>query len=427
MQTEPLWHMNLNRRGDISRRQALQFGAAGLAGSAFLGAIHAQAAELKKQNRACILMWLSGAPSQLEMFDPKPGTKNGGPTKAISTSVAGIKIAEHWPKLAKQMREIAVIRAMVGKEAAHDRGTYHLHTGRRLGAPEKFPTFGSVVAHQLGDDGSDLPNFVSIGQTQSSGFLGVKVAPFIVNRAGQLPADVSTATPRARMDRRLALLQEQESDFAAAGASALVDEHKVLYSKATRLMRTPRLKSFTLNGESEETKAAYGSNPTGQGLLVARRLIESGVPFVEVRKGGWDMHDSVFDRIKPAAGEVDQGVSALLIDLKERGMLDKTLVICMGEFGRTPKINSRTPKPGRDHWARNFNILLAGAGIRGGQAIGATSDDGQEVIRRPVTVEDFFQTLCKAMTIDADEEFWTPSGRPLKIVDGGQPVNELFS
>ena len=266
----------------------------------------------------------------METWDPKPGTGNGGPTKAIQTALSGVSIAEHWPRMAKALGDVSIIRSMVGKEAAHARGTYHLHTGRRMGGPEKHPNFGSVVAAELGDTNSELPNFVSVGQTLSSGFLGVNVAPFIVNRAGQLPANVSSAVASPRVSRRLALLKAQDAELSEAGAAALVEEHRVLYERARRLMTSPKLKSFKLVGEPAARQQAYGKNRFGQGLLVARRLVEAGVPFVEVRRGGWDMHNSLFTRIKPAAAEVDRGVASLLGDLKQRGLLKRTLVIVAG-------------------------------------------------------------------------------------------------
>ena len=405
----------------LSRRQAL-----GLSAASLLAPLGLHAEQIKKQQRACILVWLAGAPSQMETWDPKPGTGNGGPTKAIKTALPGVSIAEHWPQMAKALGNVAIIRSMVGKEAAHARGTYHLHTGRRLGGPEKHPNFGSVVAAELGDTNSELPNFVSVGQTLSSGFLGVNVAPFIVNRAGQLPANVSTAVASPRVSRRLALLKAQDADLSKAGAASLVEEHRVLYERARRLMTSPKLKSFKLDGEPAARQQAYGKNPFGQGLLVARRLVEAGVPFVEVRRGGWDMHNSLFTRIKPAAAQVDRGVASLLDDLKRRGLLERTLVIVAGEFGRTPKVNSKSPAPGRDHWARSFGLMLAGAGIRGGHVVGKTSANGQEVVDRAVSVEDLFQTICSAMKIDADKELFTPGGRPLKIVDGGKPISEIL-
>lgn len=426
MQSDALLHLNLNRRGQFTRRNFLQAAALGVAGSPLLSQIQLNAAEMKKQGRACILLWLAGAPSQLETWDPKPGSPNGGETRKIQTQTPGIEIAHYWPKIASVMNDVALIRSMTGKEAAHERGTYHLHTGHRMLGIEKFPHFGSVVARELGDPNSDIPNFVSIGQTLSSGFLGVQVAPFIIDRPGQLPANVTSDASAARQRRRLALLSQQERDFAQAGAEALVQEQSKLYQKASLMMTSPRLKAFEFDGESEDMQTAYGKNQLGQGLLVARRLVEAGVPFVEVRSTGWDMHSSIFRNMERRAADVDQGLSQLLTDLKSRGLLEKTLVLCMGEFGRTPKINARPPAPGRDHWVRNFNLLMAGAGIKGGQAIGKTDENGQEITDNPVQVEDLFQSMCKAMGINADMELHTPIGRPVRLVDGGAVIKGLF-
>ena len=426
MQTDALLHLNLNRRGGVSRRKFLQAASLSVAGSTLLSQFQLNAEELKKEGRSCILVWLAGAPSQMETWDPKPGTPNGGETKKISTQSAGVEIAHYWPKIASVMNDVALIRSMTGKEAAHERGTYHLHTGHRMLGIERFPHFGSVVAKEIGDPQSDIPNFVSIGQTLSSGFLGVQVAPFIINRPGQLPSNVFNSTPELRQQRRLALLSRQENDFNEAGAETLVKEHAKLYQKATLMMKSPKLKAFKFDDEPTNMQAAYGKSQLGQGLLVARRLVEVGVPFVEVRSGGWDMHSSVFKSMERRAPSVDQGLSQLLIDLKQRGLLEKTLVICMGEFGRTPKINARPPSPGRDHWVKNFNLLMAGAGIKGGQAIGKTDMNGQEIVDSPVQVDDLFRSMCKAMQIDADMEMHTPVGRPVKLVESGEVIKGLF-
>ncbi|MEK6260918.1 MAG: DUF1501 domain-containing protein [Planctomycetota bacterium] len=251
-------------------------------------------------------------------------------------------------------------------------------------------------------------------------------APFDITKPGELPDNVTKPVADPRLNQRLALLAEQNADFAKAGADKLVQERETLYERANKLVNSPRLKAFQLDDESDASKSAYGGSKFGQGLLVARRLVESGVPFVEVARAGWDMHQDLYSRMKPTAAEVDRGLSQLLADLKQRGLLQKTLVVCLGEFGRTPKINSRGNNPGRDHWARNFSILLAGGGIQGGTVVGKTSDNGQEIVDRALSVEDFFQTMCRALNIDASKELVTPEGRPLKIVDGGQPVKELF-
>jgi hypothetical protein len=421
--------ISLNRHGLITRRRLLQLSGAGFAGLSGVGILQSlglSADQIKRQGKACIMCFLSGAPSQLETWDPKPGTENGGPTKAIDTKIAGVQFAEYWPKLAAMTDStVSVIRSMSGKEAAHERGRYHLRTGRRMVGSEQHPHFGSVVAHKLGDPESDIPNFVSIGNTISSGFLGVQVAPFVIDRPGELPANVSSNLAEARRKQRMALLGQQDADFAAAGATALVAEHQELYAKAAKMMTSKRLGAFKLDGEDDKTKAAYGSHAFGQSCLVARRLVEAGVPFIEVQRGGWDMHSNLWQNMPRAAGEVDQGVSQLLTDLKQRGMLEKTLVIVLGEFGRTPKINQQTPQVGRDHWARNFNVLIAGCGISGGVCVGATSEDGMEITDRPVFVDDLFQTMSECLGIDPYEELYTPAGRPLRIVDNGTTIEEL--
>ncbi|QDT32433.1 DUF1501 domain-containing protein [Thalassoglobus polymorphus] len=424
-----LLHVNLNRHGDVTRRDLLRLAGGGFASMSCLGllrSIGVNAEEIKKEGRSCIMVFLSGAPSQLETWDPKPGTTNGGPTKTIQTAIPGVEFAEYWPKMAKMMKDVSVIRSMAGKEAAHDRGRYHLRTGHRLLGPNKFPHIGSLVAHKLGDPESDIPNFVSIGQTVSSGFLGVEVAPFVIDRAGQLPANMKGSVAGARASRRMEMLRQQDNQFVKAGAESIGREHQELYRKASRMMTSSRLKAFTFEGESDKTKQQYGSNAFGQSCLVARRLVESGVPFVEVQRGGWDMHQNLWRNMPRTAGEVDQGLSTLLTDLKQRGMLEKTLVICLGEFGRTPKINQRTPAVGRDHWAKNFNLLIGGGGVQGGVCVGKTSSDGMEITERPISVDDLFATICTSLTIDPNEELITPGGRPLRIVDEGLPVDEIL-
>jgi uncharacterized protein (DUF1501 family) len=424
-----LLHVTLNQQGQLTRRNFLELASAGLvcsASGALLQAIQLHAADLKRAGRSCILVFLNGAPSQLETWDPKPGTANGGPTKAISTRIAGVQFAEYWPKLAAAMDQLSVIRTIAGKEAAHERGQFHLRTGYRMG-PTKYPHFGSIVAQRLGDPQAELPNFVSIGNTISSGFLGVKTAPFVINKAGTLPENVQSSVNEQRRKRRLEALYQQDQTFALSGARDIAEEHAALYQKAAQLMTSARLKAFTLDGENDKTRQDYGNHAFGQGCLVARRLVEAGVPFVEVQRGGWDMHENLWQNIPKTAAEVDQGVSALIADLKSRGLLERTLVLVLGEFGRTPKINQRTPNVGRDHWARNFNALIAGGGLRGGVCVGTTNADGQEITDRAVDVADLFATLCHSLQLDPDEELITPEGRPIRIVDDGLAIRELLS
>jgi uncharacterized protein (DUF1501 family) len=288
----------------------------------------------------------------------------------------------------------------------------------------KYPNLGSVVAQELGEPAAELPNFVSVGDTVGPGFLGIQSAPFVVNSPGELPANVAMQVSKERMNRRLDLLKEQNADLGKVGAGEIAASQQGLYDQAARMVLSPKLKAFDLKTESDKTRDGYGRNGFGQGLLMARRLVEAGVPFIEVRKGGWDNHNDLWKAVPRNAGEVDLGLAQLIRDLRSRGMLDSTLVVCMGEFGRTPKINNRG---GRDHYPKAFSALLAGSGIKGGRAIGKTNDNGTEVAERPVSVSDLFQTFCKALKLNPSTEMVTPQGRPVKIVEDGKPVGELFS
>lgn len=428
---QSLIHVRTAGDGILSRRAFLRNVGAGIAGLGLLGwkdAVTLQAAELRKRGLACILLFMRGGPSQLETFDPKPGTATGGPTRAIPTPVPGVEIADGWPKLAGEMKDVALIRSMTNREGEHQRATYQLHTGYVPSGSVKYPSLGSVVAAEIGPEDFDLPHFVSIGNratTIGSGFLGMSAAPFVVSNPAQMPGNVEL--PRglsgARFGKRLGLLKDLEADFAQAGGGPLVEGHRNLYESASQMVLSPRLKAFDIRQEKDAVRDRYGRTPFGQGCLMARRLVEAGVTFVEVESNGWDTHQDNFERIKALSGAVDPAFAALVSDLRERGMLDRTLVIWMGEFGRTPRIN---PNTGRDHFPRAFNVALAGGGIRGGRVIGATSPDGSTVTQRPVSVPDLFCTFCHALEIDPRKENMSGLGRPIKIVDGGQPVKELF-
>jgi hypothetical protein len=432
MSLQSLMHIQTSRDGVVNRRTFLRNVALGAAGLSVLGwkdAMTLQAEELRKRGMACILLFMRGGPSQMETFDPKPDTTNGGPTKAIATAVNGIRIAENWTNIARSMKDIALIRSMTNKEGEHVRATYQLHTGYVPGGGVKHPSFGALAAAELGTPDFDLPHFVSIGNrlgTIGSGFLGMHVAPFVVANPLQMPnnAELPGGIGKDRFGRRLDLLKDLEQDFADAGGAPRVEEHRTLYGSAAQMVLSPRLKAFDVADEKDAVRDRYGRSPFGQGCLLARRLVETGVTFVEVESNGWDTHDDNFNRVKSLSESVDPAFAALIGDLKERGRLDTTLVVWMGEFGRTPKVNPRT---GRDHYPRAFNVALAGGGIKGGQAIGATSDDGSDVKERPVGVADLFCTFCEALKINPRKENMSGIGRPFKIVDGGQAVKELFA
>ncbi|GIW81029.1 MAG: hypothetical protein KatS3mg105_2836 [Gemmatales bacterium] len=429
MNTQLLMHVQMSRHGIVSRRGFLRSVSAGAAAAGLLGwkeAVTIHAEELRKQGMACILLFMQGGPSQFETFDPKPGHDNGGPTKAIETAVPGIQIAEHWPEVAKQMKDIALIRSMTNREGAHARAAYQLHTGYVPSGAVKYPSLGSIVANEIGPKDFDLPGFVSIGSRRflvGAGFLGTRVAPFAVDDPQRMPNNVSLPVADSRFQRRLRLLGDLEDDFASAGGGPRVAEHRQLYDNASRMVRSPRIKAFDISQESDKTRDRYGRNAFGQGCLLARRLVEAGVTFVEVMQNGWDTHQDNFTRVQTLSSQADPALAALIADLKERGRLDKTLIIWMGEFGRTPRINART---GRDHYPRAFSLLLAGGGIKGGQVIGKTSNDGTDVVERPVTVPDLFCTFYRALNINPRKENISDLQRPIKLIEGGSEIKELL-
>jgi hypothetical protein len=305
---------------------------------------------------------------------------------------------------------------------------YQLHTGYLQSATVRHPALGATAAAELGAEAFDLPHFVNIGHRSGvigSGFLGMSFEPFRLVDPTKLPNNIElpTGIDADRFSRRNELLLDLEADYAGAGGRAPVRDHQALYGKAQRMVLSPRLKAFDLTEEQDAIRDRYGRNEFGQSCLLARRLVEKGVTFVEVESPGWDTHDDNFNRVKKLAGNVDPAFAALVADLKDRGLLEKTLVVWMGEFGRTPRIN---PKAGRDHHPLSFNVALAGGGVKGGQVVGATTSDGALVDSRPVTVPDLFCTFCQALGIDPRKERISPLGRPLKIVEGGAPVTELF-
>src|SRR5437868_2960941 len=329
MATQSHLALRVDSRGLVSRRAFLG-GLTGVALAGF-GGLHAAADEMRRQGRACILLWMAGGPSQFETFDPKPGARTQGPTRAIATSVPGLHVAEHWPRMAPLMKEVALVRSMTSTEGNHGRATYLLHTSYAPSGGIVHPGFGSLVAQQLGEADFDLPHVVSIsGQTIGSSFLGVRYAPFVVTNPNQPPDNLVPPVSPDRLDRRLGLMKELEAPLARSGAAPLVRDHQALYDQTARMALSPRAKAFDLAGEPEKVRDAYGRSAFGQGCLMARRLVEAGVTFVEVQSPGWDTHSNELPALKKLIPPVDQGTAALFSDLKDRGLLDRTLVIWMG-------------------------------------------------------------------------------------------------
>lgn len=440
----------LSRR-DFARLAAL--GAFGVSLSRWLPALAAEAAAHPQRTRACILLWMAGGPSQIDTFDPKPGHANGGVFEPIETSVPGIQISEHLPKLAQVFQHVAPIRSVTSKEGDHSRATYAVRTGYKSEGPVQFPTLGSLISKELATPAAELPDYVSIGPYKilnpaafAPGFLGPKYAPLVVGdqNPGVTPnyddralrvrnLDLAKDVDLAQADARLELLAGLETDFASEHPGAAAASHRSAYDQAVRMMRSEAVKAFDLSGEPAALRDAYGRNQFGQGCLLARRLVERGVPFVEVSLSGvqgapglgWDTHQSNFARVKQLCGVLDPGWATLIGDLKDRGLLETTLIVWMGEFGRTPKINQGG---GRDHFPNAWSAVLAGGGIRGGQTIGRTSAGGESVQDRPVTIPDLVATLCKALGLDPRKQNISNVGRPIRLADPeAKPIEEVLA
>lgn len=382
---------------------------------------------LNAQADAVIVLWLAGAPSQFETFSPKPGTKAGGITKAIDTNVAGIRLSENLPLLSQQMDKLTIIRSLTSKEGNHNRASYLMHTSYPPVGVVKHPSFGAITAKELGGAKEfDLPYFISIsGPSYSAEFLGKEYSPYVIKDVDKPLQNITKFKDisDSRFDERLKLLGDLEDGFYDSNGLDDVKEHKLIYEKSVKLMKSPLIKAFDLSEESDILKKAYGDNSFGKGCLMARRLVESGVKFVEVTLDGWDTHQDNFSRTQKLCKKLDPAFSALVQDLSQKGMLDKTLVLCMGEFGRTPNIN---PNEGRDHYPNAFACAVAGGGFKGGKVYGETSDDGGNVTLNPVTPENLFATLCFQLGIDFNKINYSPQGRPLKYVNDGSVIEELL-
>jgi Protein of unknown function (DUF1501) len=419
----------------MSRRQALGAGLLGTLGLALSPTFQRLLAAEgpARRAKACILVWLNGGPSHLDTFDPKPDAPDDyrGPVQTIDTAAAGVRLSGYFPQLAKEAKNYALIRSLTSKEADHDRANFFIHTGNLRSETVDYPGLGAVVAKTRSEEKDELPNFVSInGAGGDGGFFGVEFSPHVISDLAN-PIDnlnLPDGVDEDRLVRRLKGLDALNRSFAGRSDPGRTADHERFHAKALRLRTSPALKAFDIKAEKQETIDAYGAAPDEavfqKSCLMARRLVENGVKFVEVMLDGWDTHQDNFNGTSNLAQVLDPTLSALLRDLGERGMLNETLVLCMGEFGRTPKINDQT---GRDHWSEAFSVLLAGGGVKGGQVIGQTDEKGEQVKERPVTIPDYFATLLTALGIDPAKQYRTPGGRPIKLADKGKVVAELFS
>jgi hypothetical protein len=368
---------------------------------------------------------MTGGASHIDTFDPKPDNSTSE-FKPISTAVAGIQVSENLPKMAAQMKECALLRGMSTTEGSHGRARYYMHTGYRQGVGGvTHPSLGSIASAKLGRADADLPNFVCLGGSAfGAGYAGPQHAPVEIADPARGVDNLRALGGLSAFDKKASLLEEIERGFLDRLPTAAAEAHQKTYQRAIALMHSQQAKAFDLDQETSSARDLYGRTRMGNACLLARRLIEHGIAFVEIPMNGWDTHRDNTGRVKTLSGELDQPMAALIADLKQRGMLDSTLVVWMGDFGRTPKVGKQG---GRDHYPKAWTTLLAGGGIRGGQAVGKTDNLGGQVVERPTSAIDFMATVCKALDIDYTKEFTTRDGRPIRVVDKGEKVvKELF-
>ncbi len=416
----------------LTRRRFL--GAAGAFGAGtFLGLWDPRTLLAKPQAgapaKSVILLWMGGGQSHLDTWDPKPEHANGGSFQAIQTAAKGIRVCEHLPRLANEFSDISIVRSLTNKEGNHDRATYQLHTGRTPMASFQHSTYGSVAARELAGDSPELPPYVTInGRRWAAGHVGSAHAAFHIGSATEPAQNLSfhESVNSNRIKSRLNLLNELDKSFRKKHErEEVINAYAEHYRAAYRLMTSPASRAFDLSEEPAANRDWYGMTQFGQGCLLARRLVQEGVRFIEVNFGGWDTHQENFETVAAKCLILDQAFSSLVIDLRARNLLDQTLIVLCSEFGRTPIINKNS---GRDHWPRVFSAVLAGGGIIGGRTIGASSRDGGEVRDRPVQVDELHTTICHQLGINSRKKIEAADSRPIRIVErrDAEPIKELL-
>ena len=437
----------------FSRRNCLKLGLGAWIGGGLVDALRlrgeaASSGGPRPTATNCILIWMDGGPTHFETFDPKPTApaEVRGEFNPISTKVSGVQFSEHMTKLASGLDSFAMIRSIRHNQGNHGAGNHYMMTGSPpripvgCGAFVSFhPSMGSVVAKELGRD-NGLPSYFSMPQMSRSGgpnFLGAKYAPFVVAddpnkdnfrvRDVALPKGLTDDRFGSRTDlRKLVDRIPRIEDEAAGDPVKSIDEY---YHQGYNLVTSPEAQAaFQVQSESDEVRTAYGRDSFGQRCLLARRLVEAGVPFVTVYDGGWDHHSNIFGACRTRLPKWDNTVATLISDLNDRGLLDSTLVVALGEFGRTPKISTLSGQstPGRDHWANAMSVLMAGGGTPGGVVVGATDRKGYSAVDRVLSPENFVSTVYTKLGIDPNKVLYTPQGRPSHLVSDPTPINELL-
>jgi len=376
----------------------------------------------------CIYLYMSGGMTHLDTLDPKPGAETQGPVRAIDTAAEGIQISQYLPRLAKQMDQTAIVRSLSSTQGAHDRGRYLMKTSYTERGTIRHPAMGAWVLRHQGRTNQSLPGNVRIGPDSrhpGAGFMEARYAPLPIGdpSSGLQNSKLSRGTTQPQFEKRLSLSEQFDSGFRAKFDQKQVRSYTDAYENAIRLMSSEELEAFNIYREPEQTRQVYGQDAFGQGCLLARRLIENDVRFVEVSLGGWDTHQGNFQRVPERTAILDQALGTLLADLSERGLLDETLVVLATEFGRTPRINQNQ---GRDHYPRAFSCLLAGGGIKGGQVYGETDATGEEVSDGYTEVPEFNATIGAALGLPLTKKVVSPSKRPFTVANKAEPIAELF-
>lgn len=437
----------LHHLDELSRRQFVANTARTALGVSILpfaaGAPKALAAGGGKAKH-CIFFYMSGGMTHMDTFDPKPGAETAGNTKTIPTGVAGVELAEYLPGLAEHFNDIAVIRSMTQKTGDHRGGSYWMHTSYQPRATIIHPTMGPWAETLLGKtEGSTLPNSVAIGvggNFPGAGFFGPALAPLPIGDPdkGVQNAEFHEGVDEKQFKKRLELMETFDDSFTRKFKTDEVQAYSQFYDETLKLMDSDDLEVFKLANEPnyQEKVQNYGNNRIGKGAMLAKRLVSSGIRFVEVSSGGWDMHNDLWNAIPDRAGSLDKALSALIDDLKAEGLFESTLIALGTEFGRTPRINANG---GRDHHPRVFSTMFAGGGIVGGQVYGKSDKLGMGVEENPVTPQDFNATIAHAMGMDLNQIVYAPSGRPFlvaghtresgtdEIVTEGKPIAQFFS
>lgn len=419
---------NISRRAFIERFAKAVFGVSLL--PSFSG-LRAAESKLGGKAKSVIFLYLRGGISHIDTFDPKPGKPEMGGVQAIATSADGVQISEWFPRMAKQMHHVSLLRSMTSTQGIHDRGTYLAHTSYFMTPTITHPSLGSWAVKLLGSANAVLPGNILINgspQHPRSGYMPTHLSPLpIVDPgAGLQNAALPAKIAESDFERRAALAQAMGARFVRQTPHRDAAAYLKVQQDAAALMKSEDLKVFDISRESAETRAAYGTHTFGKGCLLARRLVESGVRFIEVEDShNWDTHNDQIKSMQNITPSTDQTMAALLEDLHQRGLLASTLVVMATEFGRTPKISNETA--GRGHHPGVFTWWLAGAGMKGGYVHGSSDEIGERVAEKPVTMQDCNATIAQAMGIDLKHIDHSPSGRPFTVADKGQPVMEVFA